>query len=70
MGFHGMYWVELTQQAALGYAEMLAKSNQIETLNAFLRLHPAQQRQHRNLADHTAPDRDWAAAGSRTFLAG
>ena len=37
MGFHGMYWVELTQRAALGYAESLAKANQIETLTAFLR---------------------------------
>ena len=37
MGFNGMYWVELTQRAALGYAEMLAKTEQIETLNAFLR---------------------------------
>ena len=37
MGFNGMYWVELTQRAALGYAEQLAKATQIETLNAFLR---------------------------------
>ncbi|MEP7291018.1 MAG: hypothetical protein ABI835_04510 [Chloroflexota bacterium] len=37
LGFNGMYWVELTQRAALGYAEFLAKTEQIETLNAFLR---------------------------------
>ncbi len=36
LGFNGMYWVELTQRAALGYAEQLAKTKQIETLNAFL----------------------------------
>ncbi len=37
MGFNGMYWVELTQKAALAYAESLAKANQIDALNAFLR---------------------------------
>lgn len=37
MGFNGMYWVEMTQRAALGYAETLAKTNQVDTLNAFLR---------------------------------
>ncbi len=37
MGFNGMYWVELTQRAALAYAESLAKAPQIDTLNAFLR---------------------------------
>jgi hypothetical protein len=37
LGFNGMYWVEMTQRAALGYAEGLAKTNQVETLNAFLR---------------------------------
>ena len=36
LGFNGMYWVELTQRAALGYAEQLAKAEQIEALNAFL----------------------------------
>ncbi len=37
LGFNGMYWVELTQRAALAYAEGLAKSEQIEALNSFLR---------------------------------
>ncbi len=37
LGFNGMYWVELTQHAAIAYAEVLAKGNQVETLNAFLR---------------------------------
>ncbi|MFN8562650.1 MAG: hypothetical protein U0703_13770, partial [Anaerolineae bacterium] len=37
LGFNGMYWVELTQRAAIAYAEGLVKGNQVETLNAFLR---------------------------------
>jgi hypothetical protein len=36
-GFNGMYWVEMTQKAALAYAEQLARKGQIDTLNAFLR---------------------------------
>ena len=36
LGFNGMYWVELTQQAALGYADQVAKARQFDTLNAFL----------------------------------
>lgn len=36
-GFNGMYWVEMTQKAAVAYAEQLANTGQIETLNAFLR---------------------------------
>ncbi|GEM_PF-334513 len=36
-GFNGMYWVEMTQRAAIAYAEELAKNGQVETLNAFLR---------------------------------
>lgn len=37
LGFNGMYWVELTQRAALAFAEGLAKSEQFEALNGFLR---------------------------------
>ncbi len=37
LGFSGAYWVDLTQRAAIGYAEQLAKTNQVETLNVFLR---------------------------------
>ncbi len=37
LGFNGMYWVELTQRAAVAYAETLAKAGQVETVNAFLK---------------------------------
>ncbi|MCC6802467.1 MAG: hypothetical protein IT319_06260 [Anaerolineae bacterium] len=37
LGFNGMYWVELTQRAAIAYSEALARGNQVETLNAFLK---------------------------------
>lgn len=36
-GFNGPYWVEMTQKAAVAYAEQLARESQVETLNAFLR---------------------------------
>lgn len=37
LGFNGMYWVELTQRAALAYAEGIAQSGNVAALNDFFR---------------------------------
>ncbi len=65
LGFNGMYWVELTQQAALGLRRAVGEDQADRHARRLLGAHAPQQRQYRNRADHPAPDRDRAAAGGR-----